>query len=87
MAVGVADQNGFNNDNPAKAATVFQKDLPGTPRSGEVLVRHSAAHNTWIRAVQHMLVSAARACRAAQVRVKQRPINPSDLFCLRGELL
>ena len=46
MAVGVADQNGFNNDDPAKAATVFQKDLPGTPRSGEVLVRHGALLNT-----------------------------------------
>ena len=44
VAVGVADQNGFNNDDPAKAATVFQKDLPRTPHNGEVLVRHSAPH-------------------------------------------
>ena len=46
MAVGVADQNGFNNDDPAKAATVFQKDVPPAPHSGEVLVRHSVPHNT-----------------------------------------
>ena len=46
MAVGVADQNGFNNDDPAKAATVFQKDVPGTPRSGEVLVRHRVPQDT-----------------------------------------
>eukprot|EP00891_Asterochloris_glomerata_P007394 jgi/Astpho2/7394/Aster-x0316 len=58
VAAGVADQNGFNNDDPAKAAIVFEKDLPGPPQIGEVLVR-----------------------------VKQRPINPSDLFCLRGCIL
>ena len=46
VAVGVADQNGFNNDDPARAATVFQKDLPPTPHKGEVLVRHSAPHDT-----------------------------------------
>ena len=45
MAVGVADQNGFDNDDPAKAAVVFHKDLPGTPQTGEVLVRPSTLHH------------------------------------------
>ena len=48
VAVGVADQNGFNNDDPAKAAVVFHKDLPGTPQPGEVLVRPNALHNAYV---------------------------------------
>ena len=64
MAVGVADQNGFNNDDPAKAVTVFQKDLPGTPHNGDVLVRHSAPFHAYMCAVQRMLISATRVCHA-----------------------
>ncbi len=45
MAAGVADHNGFNNDDPAKAAIVFEKDLPGPLQTGEVLVRPSTPHH------------------------------------------
>ena len=45
VAAGVADQNGFNNDDPAKAAIVFEKDLPGPPQIGEVLVRPKTPHH------------------------------------------
>ena len=48
VAVGVADQNGFNDD-PAKAAVVFHKDLPGTPQTGEVLVSSNALHPAYER--------------------------------------
>ena len=39
VAVGVADQNSFSFEDPAKAATVFKKAMPREPKSGEVLVR------------------------------------------------